>query len=61
MFKIQMIFQGEKKYSRVAKQCDYGPVDIYERFVGAASRQFHDKRHRSAVEIRKRFDIRDQT
>lgn len=56
-----MMFQGEKKYTRVAKQRDYGSVDIYERFVGTASRQFHDKRHWSAAEIRKRFDIRDQT
>lgn len=55
------MFQGEKKHSRVAEQRDYGSVGVHERFVSASPRQFHDKRHGSVAEIRKRFDIRDQT
>jgi len=60
IFKIETLFEGEEEYSGAAQQRHYGPVDIHERFVGATSRQFHDKRDRSFAEIRKRFDIRHQ-
>lgn len=55
------VFIGEKKHSGDAVERNERPVDDHQPVVGAPSGQFHFERIESAVDVRNRFDKRNQT